>query len=240
MFLTASGAVEPQATHPVLLGIPKETSPAAALLDPFEMIARRDHARLFRVSVDNTASVTIEIRRPRTVHTDAGPADSQYEQVARVGATVQSFRARDAIFELRRLTGFTWQELADLLSVTRRSLHLWASGGRINGPNERHIRDLLGAMRTLDRGTATENRGLLLAPQPDGGIFGDLLRYGRFEEAVARAGCGRARLPPVEVRADPRGAASKLSVANMLGTLADRIRPDDGGSLPPRGGRHRV
>ena len=35
------------------------------------------------------------------------------------------------IFELRRLTGFTWDELALLLSVTRRSLHLWANGGPI-------------------------------------------------------------------------------------------------------------
>ena len=64
----------------------------------------------------------------------AGPAVRQHRMALEATTTVLSFRARDGIFELRRLTGFTWDELALLLSVTRRSLHLWANGGPINTP----------------------------------------------------------------------------------------------------------
>ena len=74
--------------------------------------------------------------------------------------------------------------------MTRRSLHLWANGGPINTPNEKRVRDLLVTMRKLDRGTARENRSLLIAPQPGGGAFSDLLRSKKFEEALALAGQG--------------------------------------------------
>ena len=84
----------------------------------------------------------------------AGPAVRQHRMALEATTTVLSFRARDGIFELRRLTGFTWDELALLLSVTRRSLHLWANGGPINTPNEKRVRDLLVTMRKLDRGNA--------------------------------------------------------------------------------------
>ena len=37
--------------------------------------------------------------------------------------------AGTAIGELRRLSGLTWDQLARLFNVSRRSLHFWASGG---------------------------------------------------------------------------------------------------------------
>src|SRR4051812_580671 len=41
-----------------------------------------------------------------------------------------------AIAELRRLTGFTWDQLARLFHVSRRSLHFWASGKIMTPANE--------------------------------------------------------------------------------------------------------
>ena len=190
--------------------------------------------------VQDTSNTVPEACREPYEHTGVGPV--RFKRVlaeALAGAPV-SFRARDAIFELRRLTGLTWEELAALLSVARRSLHLWANGGAINTVNERHVRDLLMAMRELDRGTARENRALLLAPLRDGDItIGDLLRGQDFSGAVALVGRGRGRviLPPVT--RETLWKPEKLSVADRLGTSADHIHTDEGRSLPRRRGPRR-
>ena len=157
-----------------------------------------------------------------------------------IAAAPASFRARDAIFELKRLSGLTWEELAALLSVTRRSLHLWANGGAINTLNERHVRDLLVAMRELDRGTARENRALLLAPLRDGDItVGDLLRGRHFADALKLVGRGRGRAVPPPVTGEALWKPERLSVADRLGTSADRIHTDGGRALPRRRGPRR-
>jgi hypothetical protein len=185
----------------------------------------------------NTSNTAPGPHREPCPYTDVGFAAFKPERVTGIAAAPR-FRPRDAIFELRRLSGLTWEELATLLSVTRRSLHLWANGGPINSPNEKHVRDLLIAMRELDRGTARENRGLLLAPLRDGGAVGDLLRGRHFEEAIALAGRGRGRPISREIH-EAVAKPSKLSVADMLGTSGDRIHTDEGAALPPRRGPRR-
>jgi hypothetical protein len=186
----------------------------------------------------NTSSTAPVPHREPCSYTDVGFAAFKPDSSTAIGAAPQSFRARDAIFELRRLSGLTWEELATLLEVTRRSLHLWANGGPINGVNEKHVRDLLIAMRALDRGTARENRGLLLAPLQGGGTLSELLQARRFEDAVDMAGRGPGR--PVSTTVREVGAkAGKISVVDMLGTRSDRLHTDEGTALPPRRGRRR-
>jgi hypothetical protein len=113
------------------------------------------------------------------------------------------------------------------------------TGGSINTLNERHVRDLLMAMRELDRGTARENRALLLAPLRDGDVtVDDLLRSRHFGDAVTLVGRGRRRATP-SVPREALWKPEKLSVADMLGTSADRIHTDEGRALPPRRGPRR-
>jgi transcriptional regulator with XRE-family HTH domain len=187
-----------------------------------------------------TSNTAHDVQRLTPVHTDAGPAILTRAAQSHASLPVV-VRVRDAIYELRRLSGLTWEDLADLLSVTRRSLHLWANGGPINTPNERHVRDLLMALRVLDRGTARENRSLILMPGSAGGTFADLLRARRFEEAIELAGRGRGR--PLSQVADAGANLSrppKLSVADMLGTSAERVHTDEGRVLPSRWRRPRL
>jgi hypothetical protein len=141
------------------------------------------------------------------------------------------FRARDAIFELRRLTDFTWEELAKLLSVTRRSLHLWANGHPINTANETHLRDLLTTVRSLDRGTARENRELLISPLQEAGIFSDLLRDRRFDAALAQADRGRGRVAPLNYPENAPARAVHMSIEDTFSTRSDRVHIDDGAAL---------
>ena len=190
--------------------------------------------------VQDTSNTAPEACPEPYEHTGVGPVRFKRVLAEAIAAAPASFKARDGIFELRRLTGLTWEELAALLSVTRRSLHLWANGGAINAPNERHVRDLLAAMRELDRGTARENRALLLAPLRDGdSTVGDLLRGRHFADALKLVGRGRGRAAPAPVTGEALWKPEKLSVADMLGTSGDRIHTDEGRALPPRRGPRR-
>ena len=157
-------------------------------------------------------------------HTDAGFAITEFVRPE----APRGFRARDAIFELRRFTGLTWEELAKLLSVTRRSLHLWANGHPINAQNETRLRDLMSTMRALDRGTARENRALLMSPRPAGGVFSDLLRDKRFDEALLQAGRGKGRPTSAGEAGSAPTRTIRLSVQDRFSTRSDRVHIDDG------------
>jgi hypothetical protein len=180
-----------------------------------------------------TANTDVVIAE-RLLQTDAGLSSGTTAPSLHV-VSGDGFRVRNALHELRRVSGLTWENLADVLNVTRRSLHLWVNGGSINSPNEKHVRDLLVAIRAMDRGTATENRQLLLTPVGDGRSLMDLLRHSRFDEAVTLAGRGMGRTLPFQIEAAPQPTSlMQLSVADMLGTNPERIHSDDGRYLPSR------
>jgi hypothetical protein len=214
-----------------------------------EVVRRYEPPRKVVVIIGNLAAAPIELDTSNTgpeacrepyEHTGLGWAVFKPRVVPATASGPPGFRARDAIFELRRLTGLTWEELATLLSVARRSLHLWANGGPINTVNEKHVRDLLVAVRELDRGTARENRALLLAPLRGGdGTVGDLLQGRHFADALKLVGHGRGRAEPPPMTGEVSWKPEKLSVADRLGTSADRIHTDEGHALPPRRGPRR-
>jgi hypothetical protein len=184
--------------------------------------------------LQNTSNTEPEVLPARLTHTDAGPSEVVHAREITQRSSA-SFEARHAIHELKRLSGLTWEDLANLLSVTRRSLHLWANGGPINTPNEKLVRDMLITLRAMDRGTATENRRLMLTPIADGRVFTDLLRSRQFAEAIAFAGRSGGRSVhdgTATRRATPE--ASSVSVADRLGTLSGRVHTDRGSVLSSR------
>jgi len=61
------------------------------------------------------------------------------------------------VFELRRLTGFTWARLADLLNVDRRTLNNWIKGAGIRDLNRSHIAKSLEVLRSGDCGSSRMN-----------------------------------------------------------------------------------
>ena len=128
------------------------------------------------------------------------------------GAIVPSAQpAGAAIGELRRLSGLTWDQLARMFSVSRRSLHFWASGKPMSPSNEEHLQRALAVLRKIDRGAATANRTALLGVREDGSIPFDLLVNGNYERVVALLGPGdgrRARHPGDERQVRRRGPAS--------------------------------
>jgi len=98
--------------------------------------------------------------------------------------------ARAALFELRRLSGLTFEQLARLFRVNRRTLHFWASGKPLTPANEERLHRIIGVIRRIDRGSGATTRAALFAPHRGGRVVFDLLVDGHFEEAVVLVGPG--------------------------------------------------
>jgi transcriptional regulator with XRE-family HTH domain len=115
------------------------------------------------------------------------------------GTGVNKEAARENLYEARRLTGFTWDELAALLEVDRRTLHNWTQGGPVRDANQTRLAELLGVLRYADRGSAEANRLALNKPDASGVTPLGLMTRGRFQEAqiALGRGAGRPALPLV-------------------------------------------
>ena len=117
---------------------------------------------------------------PRIVErTSSGPV-GQIRQVP-AESTAQ------AVLEIRRRSGLTWEELGDLFDVSRRSVHHWASGKPVSAGNDRMIRRILAAVRRLGSGGQADARAQLLTVDAVTGVSTfDSLKDGRFDEAMMR------------------------------------------------------
>ena len=93
----------------------------------------------------------------------------------------------EAVMEIRRRSGLTWEEISELFDVSRRSVHHWANGKPVTAGHERMIRRTLAALRHLDRGGQVGTRASLLKIDQDMGVSVlGLLKDGRFDEAMVR------------------------------------------------------
>ncbi|RUT03419.1 hypothetical protein DSM106972_050580 [Dulcicalothrix desertica PCC 7102] len=132
---------------------------------------------------------------------------------------------RKALNELRRLSGLTWEQLAKLFNVSRRSLHFWASGQPLSHFNEENLNRLLGTIQYIDRGSASLNRSLLLKPDNNGKPLFDLLMLGKYEEVKQILGRGNA---PNKPKLLPLSQEARLSRApqkpeDLVDALQDKV-----------------
>ena len=132
----------------------------------------------------------------------------------------------EAIMEIRRRSGLTWQELGELFDVSRRSIHHWANGKPVSAGNDRTIRRMLAAIRYLDRGSQRDTRALLLSVDQATGVSPlDLLQAGRFDDATAPV---PGDLPPEPHRLplSPAARDARRPPAPALILGAEQDRPD--------------
>ncbi len=73
-----------------------------------------------------------------------------------------------AVLEVRRISGLTWEQLASLFAVDRRSVHLWASGRPMSAANAERLNRILALLRRADRGTPSATKAWLHSPTSDG------------------------------------------------------------------------
>lgn len=73
-----------------------------------------------------------------------------------------------SVSNLHDQSGLTWDQLGKLFGVSRRAVHLWASGKRMNARNTELLGELLRLITMAPGDTAEERRAWLFAPAPDG------------------------------------------------------------------------
>ena len=146
-----------------------------------------------------------------------------------------------ALNELRRLSGLTWDQLAKIFHVSRRSIHFWASGQPLSRFNEENLNRLLGTIQYIDRGSANINRSLLLKPGSDGRPLLDLLALGKHEEVKQIIGAGNAAAKPELVPLSEEARMSRMpqNPADLVDALPDTIHREVGKSRPARAARSR-
>jgi hypothetical protein len=180
-----------------------------------------------RAGVIGVLLITTDISEPATASTYA--AYFPFERTAAVPPgqldLVSAQTTADAVLEIRRLSGLTWEELGDLFDVSRRSIHHWASGKVASAKHEQIIRQILDAIRHLDRGGATDTRALLLTADSFGVSTLDLLKAGSYKEAMSRAA---PHVMPEQRRVPLSQTAQNLRrlPAPALLLSADQERPD--------------
>ena len=145
------------------------------------------------------------------------------------------------IGELRRLSGLTWDQLARLFEVSRRSLHFWASGKPMTPANEEHLNRTLGVLRRIDRGSSAANRTLLLTAREDGILPFDLLVDGAYDRVVRLLGEGEQRKETRAPRpsAEARAARAPLPPDVLADASQDTIHRERGTVRPAKSTRFR-
>lgn len=104
-----------------------------------------------------------------------------------------------AVAELRKRSHLTWEQLARIFGVQRRSLHFWARGTRPSFENTERIQRLLIILRHVDTGDPERTRAQLLRPIQDGTSVYELLCGGRDEEVLAILRSSRRQPQPMSL-----------------------------------------
>jgi hypothetical protein len=160
--------------------------------------------------------------RPATSRTDAGQLQMRFaERVA-------------GIDELRRLTGFTWDQVAELFGVSRRAAHHWSSGKPMAAGNDEHLQRTLGCLRAIDRGSALANREALFASASNGKSAVDLLMARQYDQVIALLGnaVDFGRTPTLKVRVS--AARLPLPPQVLAGALEETVHREAGPRRPAR------
>lgn len=118
--------------------------------------------------------------------------------------------AATALAELRKLTGFTWEQVARVLDVTPRTPFLWTKGNPIAKSNEERLQRLVALMRRIDRGSPDATRAALLGARTDGTVPFDLLAKAEFERAEAMLGVRPLGVPVAKAELQARLPSSPI------------------------------
>ncbi len=114
-------------------------------------------------------------------------------------ATREPEATRQAICELRRISGLTWDQLAELFRVSRRTVQLWASGKHLDTKDERRLVRVLDIIRHADRGSARNTRAALFDSH-EGTSPIQMLIAGQYDDVRDALGEGPGR--PSRVRTE--------------------------------------
>lgn len=158
-----------------------------------------------------------------TRSTSAGASDKPYATVSEDGSdlTPEVVSASEKLHALRRMSGLTWEQIATLFNVDRRSVHLWANGNAMHPKNEEKLGRILSVVLKIDRGFASMSRALLTTPTADGQLPLDMLAAGKFNAVVDAVGKGP-QATKLNIRISAEERAHRRPLSPLLQAEAER------------------
>ncbi|WP_306149231.1 MULTISPECIES: hypothetical protein [unclassified Roseibium] len=146
---------------------------------------------LVDIGKGTTAELSNEYRRGTNTSSEIG-------RVRLPESYAVAVEAVDAIHEIRRLTELTFEQLADIMCVSRRSVHSWVAGGNIRPSKRDKLGKVLATIRYVDSGNAGDNNNRLLHNSFPGGLTGiAMLRDECFEDLKSLLGPGIGHSAPI-------------------------------------------
>ena len=205
----------------------------------------RDHSRLSVIMVSGALSIagtssaepTAIWGAPYVHESDMTASGPGRDPVAR-RIDIETTATRQAVSELRRISGLTWDQLAGLFGVSRRSVHFWASGKPLNATNHERLMRVLDVVRDADRGTARGTRAALLDARAGKTPF-DMLADQQFPAAREALGRGRTRRVPAlaPLSAAAQTARQPLPPDELYDARGDRVHQEPGRARAARTAR---
>jgi hypothetical protein len=81
------------------------------------------------------------------------PLDSSPARTAPAPEAVTHRSDRDEIVWIKEHSGLTWDQLGKVFGVSRRAVHMWANGGRLNEANAQRLREFASIIERLEAET---------------------------------------------------------------------------------------
>lgn len=163
-------------------------------------------------------------------------ASGPYWQAPVASDVAGLFRERtpSGVWEVRRLTGLTWEKIADLFGVSRRTIHFWTSGKQMSSEKELHMLRLLDALKPIssdDPGSMS----LALLDDASGKPPLLLLAEGNYEEAARLAAESiRRHADLIRTSTTATGDVYRPPPESLMGTMNDQVHRDIGTGRPGR------
>ncbi len=147
--------------------------------------------------------------------------------------SIHKFGSGRAVMRLRRLSGLTWDQIARIFEVDRRSVHFWANGKAMSQKREEKLYRVLDVIQKIDTGSASSNRSALLGRHSQGRSPLEMLRDSDFDEAMQAIGIKDvSRKRPKDIVPDEfERRKTPASPEQLLSALNDKAHKD---IAPPR------
>lgn len=125
------------------------------------------------------------------------------EELPRVEVAWSCDAVSGMLHDIRRRTGWSWDQIAHAVGKSRQAVHGWTVGKNISRESHRRLADLHATVSYVDRGNQEANRNSFAEPTADGRTVLELVMSGKFEAVRGLLGRGNAmppaKLPAVEV-----------------------------------------
>ena len=116
--------------------------------------------------------------------TSASVSQISHNTQSRAATSPQPLTSAELVKQVHIASGLTWEQLAKVFGVSRRALHQWASGNRMNSTNLERLAAFNTLLSELKLESPEERRSALFTPDSSGMTSYDKLRAARASSAI--------------------------------------------------------